>query len=388
VRQKVPGDSLQNQLFFDILKVSGAEPGSPLLCDVIGTTQEPDMNTSHNRMSESAGRAQNSVGVVGAGISGLAAARQLADHGLQVQVFDKARGVGGRTSVRREGDLHFDHGAQYFTARDECFRRRVATWVDAGIVREWQGRIVAIVNGRVCASESQQRYVGVPGMNAITKHLANTQPVTTGTRVVSMKRCGDRWLLLGEANQELGRFEALIVAVPAAQAAELLTDLPELAEPARACQLAPCWAVMAAFEARLEVPFDGAFVHDSPLAWIARNNSKPGRTRSECWVLHASPEWSAEHLEDAPKSVCSDLLAALERAVVVGKVPIIHSSAHRWRYALPVEPLSIGCMWDKAARVAVCGDWCQGARIEGAFLSGLAAAERIMTAVGVPPNSK
>jgi hypothetical protein len=105
-------------------------------------------------------------------------------------------------------------------------------------------------------------------------------------------------------------------------------------------------------------------------------------------VLHASPEWSAEHLEDAPKSVCSDLLAALERAVVVGKVPIIHSSAHRWRYALPVEPLSIGCMWDKAARVAVCGDWCQGARIEGAFLSGLAAAERIMTAVGVPPNSK
>jgi renalase len=135
---------------------------------------------------------------------------------------------------------------------------------------------------------------------------------------------------------------------------------------------------MAAFETRLEVPFDGAFVHGSPLTWIARNNSKPGRPQSECWVLHASPEWSAEHLEDAPEAVCAELLAALEQAIGVGRAPTIHTAAHRWLYALPSAPLSVGCMWDDEARVAVCGDWCQSARIEGAFLSGLAAAEKLI----------
>jgi len=135
-------------------------------------------------------------------------------------------------------------------------------------------------------------------------------------------------------------------------------------------------AGMAAFETRLEVPFDGAFVHDSPLTWIARNDSKPGRPQSECWVLHASPEWSAKRLEDAPETICAELLAALEQVVGIGSAPTIHTAAHRWRYALPSAPLSVGCMWDDAAWVAVCGDWCQSARIGGAFLSGLVAAEK------------
>ena len=336
------------------------------------------MNASHEKASASARTAQSSIGIIGAGISGLSAARVLADRGLRVRVFDKARGVGGRTSVRRAADLHFDHGAQYFTVHDERFRRRVATWMDAGIVSEWHGRIVAVENGRVHPSESQQRFVGVPAMNAITKHLAEALPVVTQTRVTSMTRLGDQWLLHDDANRELGHFDALIVAVPAAQAADLLADLPEVAEPARACRLAPCWAVMSAFEARLQVPFDGAFIHESPLTWIARNNSKPGRPRSECWVLHASPEWSAKHIEDAPETVCAELLAALEQAVGIGSLPTIHAAAHRWRYAAPSEPLSVGCMWDDANRVGVCGDWCQGTRIEGAFLSGLAAAERLI----------
>ena len=56
------------------------------------------------------------VAVIGAGISGLFAARTLADRGLNVKVFDKGRGLGGRMSTRRvDGKSCFDHGAQYFT---------------------------------------------------------------------------------------------------------------------------------------------------------------------------------------------------------------------------------------------------------------------------------
>jgi predicted NAD/FAD-dependent oxidoreductase len=349
-------------------------------------TEDQDMNASLTQAAESNVTPNRHIGIVGAGVSGLTAASLLAERGFRVHVVDKSRGVGGRTSTRREGELHFDHGAQYFTAQDEHFRQRVASWVDTGIVKEWDGHVVTIENGQIRPSQPLTRYVGVPAMNAIAKYLSNSLQVTTQTRVASLTRRDDQWLLLDDANHQLGCFDALIVGVPPAQAADLLTGLPELAQQVSQCRLVPCWAVMAAFERRLDLPFDGAFVHNSPLTWIARNSSKPGRPLAECWVLHASPEWSTEHIEDAPEPVCEELLAALGRAANIGSLRTIHTAAHRWRYALPSEPITAGCLLDDATRVAVCGDWCQAARIEGAFLSGRAAASRIMNALGVPPG--
>lgn len=328
--------------------------------------------------------ARRSVGIVGAGISGLAAADALAQRGLAVHVFDKARGVGGRTSVRRSDDLHFDHGAQYFTVGDGRFTPTVEAWLRAGIVAKWEGRVVVIENGRVRTSPSRTRYVGVPGMNAITRHLASSVQVTTQTRVATMRRRAGQWLLRDDADRDVGRFDVVVVALPAAQAADLLTGLPEFAAQARACRFSPCWSVMVAFDRRPDVPFDAAFVHDLPLSWIARNSSKPGRPPAECWVLHASPEWSAEHLEDAPEAVCRDALAVLQRIAGFADARPVHVAAHRWRYAQPAEPLSVGCLWDAEVQVAVCGDWCQGPRIEGAFLSGAAAAQRVS---GADPRS-
>ena len=82
------------------------------------------------------------VAVVGAGISGLICARTLADHGLSVVVWEKSRGAGGRMATRRSGEmLRFDHGAQYFTVRDERFQRYVGAWLQDGIVAPWAGAL-------------------------------------------------------------------------------------------------------------------------------------------------------------------------------------------------------------------------------------------------------
>jgi predicted NAD/FAD-dependent oxidoreductase len=346
------------------------------------------MNATGTEASAFDAMRHSSVGVIGAGVSGLTAASLLTDHGLRVRVFDKARGVGGRTSVRRQGGLQFDHGAQYFTVQDERFRQRVTAWVDDGIVKEWDGHIVAIENGRIRPSQPRTRYVGVPAMNAIAKHLSHSLEVSTQTRVTAITRRGDQWLLQDDADRDLGSFDALIVALPAAQAADLLTGLPELAQQVSQCQLVPCWAVMLAFETGLNLPFEGAFVQNSPLTWIGRNSSKPGRPQTECWVLHASPAWSAEHIEDAPEAVCDQLLAELQQTVGARSLRPVHAAAHRWRYALPSEPRSVGCLWEETARVALCGDWCQAAEVEGAFLSGLKAAERIISVIGSPPTTE
>ena len=53
-------------------------------------------------------------------------------------------------------------------------------------------------------------------------------------------------------------------------------------------------------------------------------------------------------------------------------------TAHRWRFALPVNPLAEPCLFDPERALAACGDWAGGPRVEGAFLSGCAAAERLI----------
>jgi predicted NAD/FAD-dependent oxidoreductase len=135
---------------------------------------------------------------------------------------------------------------------------------------------------------------------------------------------------------------------------------------------------MVAFEQSLAAEFDGAFIEDGPLAWVARNSSKPGRPSTpECWVLHAKPDWTTEQLEADSDSVAAKLTEVFFAAASVSPVQPHHLAAHRWRYARAAVPGSEGCLLDDQARLAVCGDWLHGDRIEGAFLSGLAAAEQL-----------
>jgi photolyase PhrII len=320
------------------------------------------------------------VAVIGAGLSGLACARAVADHGHRVRVFDKARGPGGRMSTRRAGDDRFDHGAQYFTVRDPRFERWVSSWRRKGLVRSWDGTIAVLEGGTATRKNGgTDRWVAVPGMNAICAHLAEDLDVVTGTEVASPERTNGRWHLMTTDGEVLGRFDAVVVSAPAPQTARLLESAaPHLASRAGAVEMAPCWAVMATFGRPLELGFDGAFVSDSPLSWVARNGSKPGRPDAESWVLHGSPEWSRDHLEIDREEAAQRLLAAFTDAAGDLSVEPGHLTAHRWRFALPVEPLAEYCLFDLELGIAACGDWCGGPRVEGAFLSGCAAAGRIL----------
>ncbi|WP_244227118.1 NAD(P)/FAD-dependent oxidoreductase [Corallococcus aberystwythensis] len=317
------------------------------------------------------------VAVIGAGMSGLALARVLTGAGFGVRVLDKGRGPGGRLSTRRSADGGtFDHGAQYFTARDPLFRSLVEAWVAEGVVAEWHGRIGTLTRGVVSPAKESVRYVGVPGMNAVAKALADGLDVRTGVRVERVEREAGAWRLTSETGEDLGLADVVVAAVPAPQAVQLLAGAPVLAAQAGTVGLSPCWAVMARFEAPVAVELDGAFVEDSPLSWVARDTSKPGRAPGERWVLHGSPEYSAAHLEEAAEAMAPKLVEAFGQAL--GRdVRAVEAVAHRWRFAMPSPPLDATSLFDPALGLGACGDWCAGPRVEGALLSGVALARRI-----------
>jgi hypothetical protein len=318
-------------------------------------------------------------------MAGLIAARTLSDHGLPVTVFEKGRGVGGRMATRRtEQGLTFDHGAQYFTARDARFRRYVESWEQLGVVATWPDDRSSIVSLRageiVSCSDSTQRFVGKPAMTAIPKHLARTLSIRLETRVAAMRSTNTGEIeLLGHAQHSLGRFQHVVVALPSTQAAALLENWPELQRVVADVAMEPCWALMASFSQSLPVTWKGAFLQDSFLSWACRNGSKPDRPAGvETLVLHASPDWSRENLETDASHVAELMLQEFWRASEIAPTPADSVQTHRWRFAIPPAPLTNAAMESADRRVVVCGDWCHGARVEGAFQSGSAAAGRIL----------
>jgi renalase len=309
--------------------------------------------------------------VIGAGLAGLTCAARLSEAGLPVRVVDKARGAGGRASTRRAGALRFDHGAQYFTARDPRFQARVEAWAADGRVARWEGRLVRLADGIPAAAPGGERWVGVPKMSSLVKPLALEAGVEFGVRVRELRRSDAGWLAQTEAGASLGPFDRVVLATPAPQAAPLLSSLaPDLAQELESVEVAPCWAVMVEFATPVEVDWVGAQMTESPLSWVAKDSSKPGRPQGESWVLHASPGWSREHLEDSADEVALALLAALAEGV--GALPEYeHLAAHRWRYARTLAPLGRDCVFEASLGLGVCGDYCRGERVEDAFLSGL-----------------
>ncbi|HMP89862.1 MAG TPA: FAD-dependent oxidoreductase [Kiritimatiellia bacterium] len=320
-----------------------------------------------------------SVAVIGAGIAGLTAARLLAERGYPITVFDKGFRPGGRASTRMEGAYAFDHGCQYFTARDETFRRYVESWMDRNIISIWPARRASCIRGSTTlVTDDVTRYVGVPGMNAIAQHLANGLDVRQGVHVTGISKNDRGWRLTCEPQSTDRQFEILVVAIPSEQAAGLLRGATSLATEVENVAMQPCWSVMAVFDFDIDAPFDAAHFISSPLVWAANDGSKPGRAGNECWVLHASPAWTRDHLDDHSDVVAELLLKAFFETSGIPPVKPKQLRAHRWRFASPEIPLQVGCLWHANDGVGVCGDWCHSARIQGAFLSGLKIAERII----------
>jgi len=326
------------------------------------------------------------VAVIGAGLAGLVAARTLADHGLTIEVFEKSRGVGGRMATRRTTDgLSFDHGAQYFTARDERFTRLVQSWVHDGIAEPWHGRIVELRDGAVVAKkDDMSRFVAVPGMNAIARYLATGLNLAFNCTIEKLEAIASGgpqlWRLMDNLGNQRGDFDCVIANCPPLQSGPLLRPHSPVAHTISRIEMLPCWASMIQLPDGLLLPFDAAFVGNSSLSWICREDSKPGRVKSEgsCWVLHATSDWSMANLEAQSDDVEQRLHEAFAVASGVCASKIRGCGTHRWRYAIPKSVLTESCLWDSAMRLGACGDWCAGPRVEGAFLSGAAMAGAVL----------
>eukprot|EP00250_Pteridium_aquilinum_P021593 c25169_g3_i2 orf=177-1322(-) len=357
------------------------------------------------------------VAVVGAGVAGLACASRLAEHGFRVTVFDSGRGPGGRMSQRRERTsdgklLYFDHGAQYFTVRDPVVQGLVDNWEAAGVVAEWKGKFgtydAKTKNFTEDTDLFKKRYVGVPGMNAICQALSQQPGVQAkfSVTVANLDWMEEQklWTLADKEGKQLGEFWAVVatdknLASPRFSIQNGIpppltgAGVPSIAEKVAGVTSSSSFACMLAFpnpQHLTSFPFVGfSIVGSNVLAWAARDSSKPKRdelSSGECWVLHSTAEYAQEVIETAGMGKPSEELLStvtqtlLEHFKNIGEIPApVFAKSHRWGSAFP--NVTIGneenCLVDEVRRIAVCGDFCLGPKVECAILSGISAAEKI-----------
>jgi predicted NAD/FAD-dependent oxidoreductase len=328
----------------------------------------------------------STVAVIGAGISGLSCASALQAQGVKTVVFDKGRGVGGRTSTRRgpaeagrtEPDpaRGWDHGAVCFLAEDPRFIAQVEAWAARGLVAPWP-LFEPPPTGEAGS------WVGTPGMSSLAQHLAADLEVRVGNRIERLEAHAKGWILHSSEHPPSTPFDAIVLTAPAPQAHRLLEPVaPPLAELLLAVWSQPSWALLAVSEP-LENPTPlrriGPGHLPDGIASLTCEDTKPGRLRHPDgmrWLLQSSAGWAQQHLERPAEEVVALLREKLAEAI---GVPVRQANAHLWRYARVHRALGRDCVVDTASGLVLAGDFCRGDGVENAWLSGRAAAEALRT---------
>lgn len=328
------------------------------------------------------------VAVIGAGIAGASCAQALARAGCAVHVVDKARGPGGRLASRRlqwldaQGQprlVKLDHGTPGFRVQDPGFSRYLAENLPAGTLAQWTPRLAA---GSRPLDDAGALSLPLPDMPALCRALLKDLPQTWSFAVDRLLPGPQGWQLEAAGTLLPGRFDAVLLALPPAQAASLLAEhRRDWAQRAALALMQPCWTLMGvARRPARGLDWDLARPDQGPLAAVLRHDARPGRSApadEAHWVLHARAGWSREHLEQPADWVQAQLHAALQDCL--GEpVDWLHATVHRWRYAVPQRTAASPappCWWDPARGLGVCGDFLGGrgaldARaVEGAWLS-------------------
>jgi renalase len=323
--------------------------------------------------------------VVGAGLSGLVAARTLEENGHASVVFDKARSVGGRMATRRltgQGGAValLDHGAQFFTARSAEFQAEVERWLSLGIAHEW-------CRGFGAAQDGYPRFCAPGGMNAVAKHLATSVNTVVSTTVKSVRTDGDQ-LVVATVDEVNHVCRAVLLTPPVAQSLALCDNgslgLPRDERHAlEAVRYARCLALLVTVDQPGLIGAPGGMQlttdTDTTFSFIADNQSK-GLSAVPALTFHANDEISETHYDDADEELAALLLLAA--LPYLDGADVISMELKRWRFARPIVTHPQRCLAvypTPGTSLVFAGDAFGEARVEGAYLSGRAAAQRLMS---------
>jgi renalase len=292
------------------------------------------------------------VVVVGAGIAGLACARELVDAGVPARVFERGHVVGGRLAGRRFDGRYADIGAGYLTADDPEFQGLLDGWRIRGLARPWTDTMLVYGDGGPpVESAGPMRWAAPGGLRGLAEDLATGLDVTLGHEV-----------------SELPAADTVVLAMPGPQALRIAGSAA-----ARAQEWEPVLAAVLRYPERGWRDFHAAFVNAAPVLEKVFDDGDRRGDRAPVLVAHSTAEFARRHLGD-PAAAAGELARAVGALLGVDSRPVV--DVHRWPYA---QPRPVDGRYARENGVYLAGDAFGRPRVQTAWLSGRAVARAILT---------
>jgi predicted NAD/FAD-dependent oxidoreductase len=317
--------------------------------------------------------------IVGAGMTGLTAAAELQQAGHEVLVVEQGHAPGGRIASRRIGGATFDAGAQFITARNPRFAAAMDRWLKLGVIEEWY-------RGSAARPGGHARWRGAPAMTAIPEYLARSVKVRLKTEMVCLRLEPQGWVSeMSGGESVLAGAVLLTPPVPKSLAlldAGTLQLPPSIRGRLENIKYERCLATMAVLDEPARIPAPGGLAPaGSPIAWIADNQMK-GVSATPAVTIHATAAFSKENWERDRRETAMELLFAADRWLGSNVVDL---EVCGWRYARAISLERDGfVILNQSPPLLIAGDAFIAPRVEGAVLSGWAAAD-VLKQVGANP---
>ena len=304
--------------------------------------------------------------IIGSGIAGLAAANYLSSKNFNVTVLDKGKYPGGRISTRRGKDFIFNHGAQFFTAKSNEFKKICNRAVNDNVLVNW-------------VDSKKNRFIGNPDMREFSLWLSQNLTIFQ-ENVVERLDYNEQFIV--NTNKKKFTCDGLIITAPSSQTASLIKNLDEtFHELIEKVEYFPCWCVMLSLR---DMSLKNFYIDEKSIFnWIVSENNKiKNQLNHNCLTIHTNERFSVENLDETKEVALDKIVQEFTKIYQVKTQDIIYKNIHKWRYAkvkkpFPQEESKIS----KKIPFGIAGDWCppsqdrhynaNGQRVEDAYLSGI-----------------
>jgi renalase len=307
--------------------------------------------------------------IVGSGIAGSTIANLLSKE-YSVEIFDKARGPGGRASNRRyKRDLNFDHGLQYISPKSKEFAKFILDLEKKKILKKWQGNHLDFTFEK---KDELPKYIGVKGNNAIPKYLIKNIKTNFQSLITNIKLNDSYWEITVN-NKEKINFKNLILTSPYPQLISLTSKyLPKQIIKSKT-RMIPNVTVMLAYKNNLKMNINSIKFNNDKLAWAANENSKERFRSSELlWTIQCTQEYSKKIInlfKDNKNFYINEITKQFENLIGFKSKDLIFKNIHGWKYAYIFQDVNLSSYWLNKINLGLCADWMIGPKAEDAWLS-------------------
>ena len=306
--------------------------------------------------------------ILGSGLSGSTIANLLHKKHL-VEIIDKAKGVGGRSSNKKiNKSISFDHGLQYYSPKGKRFKKFLNILLKNNVLKIWDGPHLDLTFKK---RSNCTKIIGVKGNNDLNKHLLHKIKKNLGCEILNIKFKKTHWEIFGKNK----KFEAknIIITFPFEQAKKLAKKYLDHNFLNLKIKMTPNITLMLKQKTKSKIPIASLRLNNQKIAWIANENSKKRFNSNDYyWTIQTSARYSNKIInsyKNKKKIYSKQIAKEFSKIIGVRNKNLKLFKIHGWKYSYNEYRTKQKCYWSKKFKLGICGDWFIGPNAESSWES-------------------